>query len=196
MKHFGIEVITATALTDARSDGLRKAVTFLHHGQPRSVSAADILLAIGRKPNIESLDLAMAGVAIEHGRIPANEFMQTSAPRIYAAGDCTGPHEIVHLAVPQGANAAHNIAHPETPRRLDERLLSAVIFIEPQVAVVGLTEKTATTRGIPYLTAGHRFSELGMVKRMTVHELAGMPHYHPTLAELCLRFLTNFTSNR
>ena len=223
----GIEVITATELTDAQSDGQRKTVSFLHHGQPESVSAANILLAIGRKPNIESLDLELADVATGHGRILANEFMQTSTPHIYAAGDCTGPHEIVHLAVQQGANAVHNIAHPENPRRLDERLLLAVIFTEPQVAVVGLTEKTATTRGIPYLMAGHPFSELGkslimgttdgyvklladpqsgeilggacigpfggeliheiaaaMVKRMTVHELAGMPHYHPTLAEI------------
>jgi len=223
----GIEVITATELTDAQSDGRRKTVSFLHHGEPRSVSAADILLAIGRKPNIGALDLAMAGVATGHGRIPANEFMQTSTPHIYAAGDCTGPHEIVHLAVQQGATAAHNIAHPDDLRRLDDRLLLAVIFTEPQAAVVGLTEKTATTRGIPYLTASHPFSELGkslimgatdgyvklladpssgeilggacigpfggeliheivaaMTKRMTVHELAGMPHYHPTLAEI------------
>jgi pyruvate/2-oxoglutarate dehydrogenase complex dihydrolipoamide dehydrogenase (E3) component len=223
----GIEVITATELTDAQSDGRRKTVSFLRHGQPRSVSAADILLAIGRKPNIKSLDLEMAGVATEHGRIPANEFMQTSAPHIYAAGDCTGPHVVVHLSVQQGTNAAHNIAHPESPRRLDDRLLLAVIFTEPQVAVVGLSEKIATTRGISYLTAGHPFSELGkslimgatdgyvklladpqsgeilggacigpyggeliheivaaMVKRMTVHELADMPHYHPTLAEI------------
>ena len=223
----GIEIITATELTDAQSDGRRKTVYFQHHGQPRSVSASEILLAIGRKPNIESLDLEMAGVATEHGRIPANEFMQTSAPHIYAAGDCTGPHEVVHLAVQQGANAAHNIAHPENPRRLDERLLLAVIFTEPQVAAVGLTEKIAIARGIPYLTAGHPFSELGkslimgatdgyvklladpqsgeilggdcigpyggeliheivaaMVKRMTVRELADMPHYHPTLAEI------------
>lgn len=223
----GIEVITATELTDAQSDGRRKTVSFLHRGQPGSVSAANILLAVGRKPNIDSLDLERAGVATGHGRIPANEFMQTSTPHIYAAGDCTGPHEVVHLAVRQGANAAYNIAHPESPRRLDERLLLAVIFTEPQVAVVGLTEKTAITRGIPYLTAGYPFSELGksiimgatdgyvklladpqsgeilggacigpfggeliheivaaMAKRMTVHELADMPHYHPTLAEI------------
>jgi len=223
----GIEVFTNTKLTDARRDGHLKTISFQHHGQPVSVSAEEILFALGRVPNTASLDLDKAGVATDCGRIVANEFMQTSAPHIYTAGDCTGPHDIVHLAVLQGEIAAHNIAHPNAPRRMDDRLLLAVIFTEPQVAFVGLTEKTATTRGVPYLTARHSFSDHGkslimeatdgfvklladpqsgeilggacvgpvggeliheivaaLAKRMTVHELAALPHYHPTLAEI------------
>jgi len=153
--------------------------------------------------------------------------MQTSAPHIYAAGDCTGPHEIVHLAVQQGEIAAYNIAHATAPRRMDYRLLIAVVFTEPQVAFVGLTEKEAKARGISYLAASYLFNDHGkslimeardgfvklladsksgeilggacvgpmggeliheivtaMAKRMIVHELAVMPHYHPTLAEI------------
>ena len=223
----GIEVFTNTKLTDARRDGQLKTISFQHHGQPVSVSAEEILFALGRVPNTASLDLDKAGVATERGRIVANEFMQTSAPHIYTAGDCTGPHEILHLAVQQGEIAAHNIAHPNAPRRMDYRLLLAVIFTEPQVAFVGLTEKTATARGVPYLTARYPFSDHGkslimeardgfvklladpqsgeifggacvgpvggeliheivaaLAKRMTVHELAALPHYHPTLAEI------------
>jgi pyruvate/2-oxoglutarate dehydrogenase complex dihydrolipoamide dehydrogenase (E3) component len=223
----GIEVFTNTKLTDARCDGRLKTISFQHHGQPVSVSAEEILFALGRVPNIASLDLDKAGVATERGRIVANEFMQTSAPHIYTAGDCTGPHQIVHLAVQQGEIAAHNIAHPNAPRRMEHRLLLAVIFTEPQVAFVGLTEKTAATRGVPYLTARHLFCDHGkslimevrdgyvklladpqsgeifggacvgpvggeliheivaaLAKRMTVHELAALPHYHPTLAEI------------
>jgi len=222
----GIEVFTDTKLTDARREGHRKIISFQHHGQSVSVAADEILFALGRVPNTASLDLDKAGVATERGRIMANEFMQTSAPHIYTAGDCTGPHDIVHLAVQQGEIAAHNIAHSNEPRRMDYRLLLAVMFTDPQVAVVGLTEKTATTRGVPYLTASHPFSDHGkslimeardgfvklladpqsgeilggacvgpvggeliheivvaLAKRMTVHELAALPHYHPTLAE-------------
>ena len=178
-------------------------------------------------PNTASLDLEKAGVKTERGRIIANASMQTSAPHIYAAGDCTGPHEIVHMAVQQGEIAAHNIAHPNSPRRMDYRLLIAIVFTEPQVAFVGLTEKEAKARGISYLTASYPFNDHGkslimeakdgfvklladpksgkilggacvgpmggeliheivaaMAKRMTVHELAAMPHYHPTLAEI------------
>ena len=223
----GIEVFTNTKLTGARREGPRKTISFEHHGQPVTVSAEEILFALGRVPNTALLDLDKAGVATERGRIVADKSMQTSAAHIYTAGDCTGPHEIVHLAVQQGEIAAHNIAHPDAPRRMDYRLLLAVIFTDPQVTFVGLTEKTATACGIPYLTARHRFSDHGkslimeardgyvkllanpqsgeilggacvgpvggeliheivaaMAKRMTVHELAALPHYHPTLAEI------------
>jgi pyruvate/2-oxoglutarate dehydrogenase complex dihydrolipoamide dehydrogenase (E3) component len=223
----GIEVFTNTKLTDARRDGQLKTISFQHHGQSVSVSAEEILFALGRVPNTAVLDLDKAGVATERGRIVANEFMQTSAPHIYTAGDCTGPHEILHLAMQQGEIAAHNIAHSNAPRRMDYRLLLAVIFTEPQVAFVGLTEKTATTRSVPYLTARYPFRDHGkslimeardgyvklladpqsgeilggacvgpvggeliheivaaLAKRMTVGELAALPHYHPTLAEI------------
>jgi pyruvate/2-oxoglutarate dehydrogenase complex dihydrolipoamide dehydrogenase (E3) component len=152
--------------------------------------------------------------------------MQTSAPHIYTAGDCTGPHEIVHIAVQQGEIAAHNIAQPKS-RQMDYRLLISVVFTEPQVASVGLTEKVAKARKIPFLAASYPFNDHGkslimeakdgfvkllahpktgeifggacvgpsggeliheivtaMAKRMTVHELAATPHYHPTLTEI------------
>lgn len=227
LRREGIEIFTNTHLTGARRGGQLKTISFQHDGEPVSVSAEEILFALGRVPNTASLDLDKAGVATERGRIVANEFMQTSAPHNYTAGDCTGPHEIVHLAVQQGEIAAHNIAHPSTPRRMDYRLLITVVFCEPQVAFVGLTEKEAKARGVSYLCASHPFNDHGkslimeardgyvklladpqygeilggacvgpaggeliheivaaMAKRMTVHELAAMPHYHPTLAEI------------
>ena len=95
---------------------------------------------------IGSLGLENAGVQVESGRIVTNSGMQTSAPHIYAAGDCTGLHAIVHIAIQQGEVAAHNIAHPDQPRAMDYRLAAEVIFTEPQVAQVGLTEKEALRR--------------------------------------------------
>jgi pyruvate/2-oxoglutarate dehydrogenase complex dihydrolipoamide dehydrogenase (E3) component len=223
----GIEVFTGTKLTGASREGGLKTVSFEHGGESRSISAREILFALGRVPNTASLDLDAAGVVTDRGRIIANEFMQTSAPHIYTAGDCTGPHEIVHIAVQQGEVAAHNIATPAAPRRMDYRLLIAVVFTDPQVAFVGLTEKEAKARNIPCRAASYPFNDHGkslimeakdgfvklladvksgeilggscvgpmggeliheiaaaMAKRMTVHELAVMPHYHPTLAEI------------
>jgi pyruvate/2-oxoglutarate dehydrogenase complex dihydrolipoamide dehydrogenase (E3) component len=153
--------------------------------------------------------------------------MQTTAPHIFAAGDCTGPHEIVHIAIQQGETAVHNIVNPQSLRRVDYRLLISVVFTEPQVASVGLTEKAAAARKIPFIAASYPFNDHGksllmeakdgfvkllanpktgeilggscvgpsggeliheivaaMAKRMTVRELAAMPHYHPTLAEI------------
>ena len=223
----GIEVFTGTKLIEAKRKGKLKTVSFEHEGRAASASAEEILFALGRVPNTASLALEKAGVATARGRIMANEFMQTSAPHIYTAGDCTGPHEIVHIAVQQGEIAAHNIAHSSRPRKMDYRLLISVVFTEPQVAFVGLTEKEAKARGITYLVASYPFSDHGkslimeakdgfvklladpksgeilggacvgpmggellheivaaMARRMTVQELAAMPHYHPTLAEI------------
>ena len=227
LRREGLDVFTDTELTGAqRQDGL-KTLSFLHHGQPKSVAAEEILFALGRVPNTGSLDLEQAGVATERRRIVANEFMQTSAPHIYTAGDCTGPHGIVHIAVQQGEIAGHNLVPPGTRRRMDYRLLLSVVFTEPQLACVGLTEKTAQESGVAYLSASYPFNDHGkslimeardgfvklladpqsgeilggacvgpaggeliheivvaMAKLMTVQELATLPHYHPTLAEI------------
>ena len=223
----GIRVFTNTRLVDAYRDGSQKVVTFLHEDKKTEVKADEILFALGRSPNTASLGLDKAGVTTDKGRILANAQMQTSAPHIYTAGDCTGPYEIVHIAIQQGETAAHNIARPQSPRSFDYRLLISVVFTEPQVATVGLTEKEAKARGVVYTAASYPFSDHGkslimeardgfvklladsksgeilggacvgplggeliheiaaaMAKRMTVRELALMPHYHPTLAEI------------
>jgi pyruvate/2-oxoglutarate dehydrogenase complex dihydrolipoamide dehydrogenase (E3) component len=223
----GIQVFTNTKILDAKRKGKLKTVAFNQNGKIISVSAEEILFALGRVPNTASLNLEKAGVKMESGRVVTNNKMQTSAMHIFAAGDCTGPHDIVHIAVTQGEIAAHNIARPKSPRKTDNRLLISIVFTEPQVAFVGLTEKEATARGIKFLTASYPFNDHGkslimdaedgfvkllahpktgeilggacvgpsggeliheivavMAKRMTVRELAAMPHYHPTLAEI------------
>jgi len=223
----GIRVFTGTKLLGAKRGGKLKTISFEQNGKSISVSAEEILFALGRVSNTASLGLENAGVKTENGRVVTNDKMQTSAPHIYAAGDCTGPHEIVHIAIQQGETAVHNIVKPKSPRRMDYRLLISVVFTEPQVAFVGLTEKEATARGIKFLAASYPFNDHGkslimeakdgfvkllanpksgeilggscvgpvggeliheivaaMAKRMTVHELAAMPHYHPTLAEI------------
>jgi len=223
----GMVVLTGTKLLDATRKGQLKTVSFEQNGKRVSVSAEEILFALGRTPNTSSLNLEIAGVKTENGRAITNDKMQTSAPHIFAAGDCTGPHEIVHIAIQQGETAVHNIVKQKASRRMDYRLLISVVFTEPQVAFVGLTEKEATARGIKFLTASYPFNDHGkslimeakdgfvkllanpktgeilggacvgplggeliheivtaMAKRMTVHELAATPHYHPTLAEI------------
>jgi dihydrolipoamide dehydrogenase len=222
-----IQIFTDTKLLDVKRNGKLKTVSFEQNGRIISVSAEEILFALGRIANTASLNLESTGVKTENGYVVANDKMQTSAPHIFAAGDCTGPHEIVHIAVTQGEIAAHNIAQPKSPRKMDDRLLISIVFTEPQVAFVGLTEKEAKSRGIKFLSASYPFNDHGkslimeakdgfvkllcnpksgeilggscvgpsggeliheivaaMAKRMTVHELAAMPHYHPTLAEI------------
>ena len=155
----GITLFTGTKLLDARRLGGLKEVAFEQGGKTLRVQAEEILFALGRVPNVASLALENAGVQTEHGRITTNARMQTTAPHIYAAGDCTGRHEIVHIAIQQGETAAFNIAGQ--PRQMDYRLLVEVVFTEPQLAIAGLTEKSAAARGILYLAASYPFNDHG-----------------------------------
>ncbi len=223
----GVNLYTGTKLRDARRVGGEKEVVFEHNGQTVCVRAGEILFALGREPNIAALGLEQIGVQVEGRRIATNDRMQTSLPHIYAAGDCTGLHEIVHIAIQQGETAAYNILHPGQAKTVDYRLLTEVVFTEPQAAIVGLTEKRARAVGQRYLAASYPFNDHGksiimdvkegfvklladpangeiiggccvgpaggeliheivaaMHKRMTVQELAALPHYHPTLAEI------------
>jgi pyruvate/2-oxoglutarate dehydrogenase complex dihydrolipoamide dehydrogenase (E3) component len=178
----GIQIFTNTKLLDARIVGqasslskqplkrkmnrleacpTMKEISFEHEGKTVSVSAEEILFALGRVPNTTSLNLENAGVKTENGRVVTNGKMQTSAPHIFAAGDCTGPHDIVHIAVTQGEIAANNIARPKSTRKINHRPLISIVFTEPQVAFVGLTEKEATARGIKFLTASYPFNDHG-----------------------------------
>jgi pyruvate/2-oxoglutarate dehydrogenase complex dihydrolipoamide dehydrogenase (E3) component len=119
------------------------------------------LYALGRVPNIASLGLEQIGVRVEGRRIVTNDRMQTRLPHIYAAGDCTGLHEMVHIAIQQGEIAAHNMAHPARMKTMDYRLLAEIIFTEPQVAIVGLTEKRARAANRHYLAASYPFNDHG-----------------------------------
>jgi pyruvate/2-oxoglutarate dehydrogenase complex dihydrolipoamide dehydrogenase (E3) component len=157
----GITLYTDTKLTDARRLGNLKEVFFQHNGEPNRALAEEIFFALGRIPQVASLGLDKAGVQLEFGRIITNHQMQTTTPHIYAVGDCAGLHEIVHIAIQQGEIAAHNIAQPGPPKPMDYRLLTEVVFTDPQIASVGLTEKRAHVRNIPYLTAKHPFNDHG-----------------------------------
>jgi pyruvate/2-oxoglutarate dehydrogenase complex dihydrolipoamide dehydrogenase (E3) component len=101
----------------------RKTVMFEHDGKIRRVTAEEILFALGRVPNIAGLAHGRGGGA--HGKRAhlTNARMQTSAPHIFAVATVRGRTRIVHLAIQQGEIAAHNLAAPGPPRRMDYRLL-------------------------------------------------------------------------
>lgn len=157
----GIRVLTNTTLIEFHKHHRYKTAVFEHDGKRSEISAEEIFFGLGREPNTAHLRLELAGINEHGGRITTNAAMRTSVPHIYAAGDCTGPYEIVHIAVQQGEIAAHNILHPDRPREMDYRLLSSIIFTDPQTACVGLTEKRARDHGIPHLVATYPFNDHG-----------------------------------
>ncbi len=158
----GIELLTGTSLRQVRRtpDGFE--VEFLHEGKPLVRRARHLLNALGREPDTAALNLAAAGVATEpSGRIRINEWQQTAQPHVYAGGDCTGPFEIVHTAVAQGELAARHAFGRPGLKPVDYSGLVQVVFTDPQVAVVGRSEKELAEAGIAYSAASYPFDDHG-----------------------------------
>ncbi len=106
-----------------------------------------LLIATGRAPNVEALHLDRIGVSPGKGGVIAvDEHLQTSVPHIYAAGDCTDQPQFVYVAAAAGSRAAQNMTGGEA--RLDLRSMPAVVFTDPQIATVGLSEAEAHLKGI------------------------------------------------
>jgi pyruvate/2-oxoglutarate dehydrogenase complex dihydrolipoamide dehydrogenase (E3) component len=163
LREEGMTIFTHTSIERVtQGPAGQKTVHFLHKGQPQQVTATIILQALGRRPNIDGLHLDAAQVETKNQTIVVNETMQTSQPQIFAVGDVNGLHEIVHIAIEQGEIAGWNAVHSnQTPKRYDERLKAQVVFTDPQVASVGLSERECQTRSLPYLTASYPFNEHG-----------------------------------
>jgi pyruvate/2-oxoglutarate dehydrogenase complex dihydrolipoamide dehydrogenase (E3) component len=158
----GMQVSTHTTIQQITSSGGQKTVHFLHQNQPQHVTATLILLALGRRPNIDRLNLEAARIASQHDVIRVNNDMRTSQPHIFAVGDVNGLHEIVHIAIEQGEIAGWNAVHPDQPpKHYDDRLKTQVTFTDPQVASVGLSERECRSRHLPYLVASYPFNDHG-----------------------------------
>ncbi len=166
----GMEVFTTTKLLRVEKSGAIRTVFFTHDGKEKSATAETILQALGRKPNIDGLNLSAAGVSTNRGRVEVDQEMRTNIPHIYAVGDVNGLHEIVHIAIEQGEVAAHNATQKES-RQFDDRLKTSVTFTDPPVASVGLSEKECRSESIPYLTASYPFNDHG--KSMCLGETHG-----------------------
>ena len=158
----GVELFAGTQIQSLRQDARGVAVTFLHDGKKLTRRATFLFNALGREPNTAPLNLAAAGVTGRaDGQIRVNRWQQTSAPHIYAAGDCSGPHEIVHTAILQGELAARHAAKVKALKPVDWSLLLNVVFTDPQLATIGRLERELDEAGTPYLVASYPFNDHG-----------------------------------
>lgn len=112
-----------------------------------TLKADQLLVSTGRHANTDRLNLQAIGIDTEkNGAIIVNERMETSVPGIYAAGDCSNMPQLVYVAAAAGSRAGINMTGGDA--KLDLSTMPAVIFTDPQVATVGLTEAQAHERGI------------------------------------------------
>lgn len=157
----GIELHTGTKIEKVSATAGGVAVKFTCAGKSCTKRARYLFNALGREPNIANLDLEAAGVEVKGGRIVTGKWQQTSVRHIYAGGDVSGPHDIVHLAVAQGELAARHACGVKGLRAADPDLLLGVVFTDPPMATLGLNEAQLEERGIPYLAACYPFNDHG-----------------------------------
>ncbi|MFT7599249.1 MAG: mycothione reductase [Acidimicrobiales bacterium] len=117
------------------------------------IEVDELLIATGRRPNSDLLDVDAVGIATHpDGRVVVDETMATSVPGVYALGDLSNSFQLKHLANAEGKVAFANIAHPDgPPQTMSYKAVPSAVFSHPQIATVGLTEEQATEQGIPYV---------------------------------------------
>ncbi len=155
-KNLGIRILTGKALEKIEADarGVRGAVG------DETVEAEMLLAAVGRQPVTDGLNLEAAGLtADEKGYVRVDEYGRTPVATVWAVGDVNGGMQLAHAATSQGVIVAEN-AITGTLRK-QERLVPAVIFTSPEVALAGITEREAKEKGLEVKVGKFSFRALG-----------------------------------
>jgi dihydrolipoamide dehydrogenase len=143
-RYEGIYLKTKVAKLEAQKDGLK--ATFVGENAANPQVYDRVLLAVGRRPNGKEIDAQAAGVNVtDRGFIPADKYMRTNVPHIYAIGDIIGEPMLAHKASHEGKLAAEIIAGHK--RAFDARTIASVAYTDPEVAWMGLTETQARAQG-------------------------------------------------
>jgi len=123
-----------------------------------------VLVCVGRVPQTAGLGLEQAGIKLDRGKITVDDFLKTTVPDIYSAGDCCSKIMLAHFAAYQGRIAAENIARPDLAKKADNPNVPNCIFTDPEVASVGLTEAAAKNKGIEIEIKRFDFLASGMAR--------------------------------
>ncbi len=143
----GISVIAGVGYREIRNIGEGISLKATRDGRDMTIEADQVLIATGRTPNIEGLGLPECGIATApKGGIAVDEHMRTTRAGVYAAGDVTGRDQFVYMAAYGARLAAINALRGDR-LSYDSRAMPAIVFTDPQVASVGLTEKAARDAG-------------------------------------------------
>ncbi|MEW6325578.1 MAG: dihydrolipoyl dehydrogenase, partial [Nitrospirota bacterium] len=147
-KKQGITVLTGSKVASIKSQdgGLFVQIEPATGGGAQELQCNQLLLAAGRAGNVEGLGLDALGIKTERGYISTNEWLETSAPGIYAIGDVAGKSLLAHSASAEGINVVDRLAG-KTVRPINYRQIPNCVYCQPQVASVGLTESKAKSAG-------------------------------------------------
>jgi mycothione reductase len=129
-------------------------------GRRETIEADVLLVATGRSPNGDTLDLAQGGIEVdEDGLIVVDDYLRTSAEGVFALGDVCSREQLKHVANKDARVVQHNLLHPDSMITSDRRFVPHAVFSMPQVASVGLTEAQAVEQGIDYVVSRQDYGE-------------------------------------
>ncbi len=157
-ERFDVRLNTTLDEITQASDGT---ITISAHenGAPVTIEGDALLVAIGRRPNGDELNVTATGVELDDsGYVRADENLRTANPDVWALGDITNPAQLKHTANADARVVSHNLMHPDDLKVIDRTLTPHAIFGHPQVAAVGLTEPEAVAAGHTIVTTVHSYA--------------------------------------
>ena len=126
----------------------------------QTVEAEVLLVATGRVPNSDRLDVAAAGIETDaHGHVCTDDTYQTNVPGIWALGDLANHFQLKHMANAEARLVRHNLLHPGELRHASFTVAPSAVFADPQVATVGATEQELQDQGRDYISATRSYSD-------------------------------------
>ena len=176
----GVDIQTRCQIDKIASNGGEKLLSVSIDGRQETIRADQVLVAVGRKANVEGFGLEEIGIELtERGTIKTNDYLQTNYKNIYACGDVAGPYQFTHMASHQAWYASVNALFGGFKKfKVDYRIVPAATYTDPEVARVGLNEKEAKKQNIPYEVTTYGIDDLdraicdsedkGFVKVLTV----------------------------
>lgn len=211
-KEKGIKLYTSSKVEAiSETENGECVVSFNQNGVNKYISSDKVLVAVGRQPYIEGLGIEKLGIEMNDNKrgIKVNGKMQTNIPNIYAIGDVTNIIQLAHVASHQGIIAVDNILGKN--KIINYSTVPSAIFTEPEIGVVGITEKIAKEKGIeievgkfPFaangkaLTLGEKEGFVKIIKNKSTGKIIGStiigPHATDLLASITLCINNGFTS--
>ncbi len=163
----GVNIICGSKVAGVSTNNGEKVIDVEHQGSSREIRTDDVLVSAGRAPNVDGLNLEAAGVRYDPKRgVEVNDFLQSSNPHIYAAGDVAsptapgaGPYQFTHAADAMARIVIQN-AMFFGRARASELIMPWCTYTDPEIAHVGLYEHAANARGIPTETLTINMSEV------------------------------------
>ena len=160
LREDGIQLLLDTRATAVDSGGAGIRLTVDKQGETSTVEGSDLLVATGRKPNTEDLNLPAAGIKTdEHGFISVNERLETTASGVFAVGDVKGGPAFTHISYDDFRVLKANLLD-EGDRIITARPVPYCVFIDPQLGRIGLSESGAQKAGRKYAVATLKMSSV------------------------------------